>query len=204
MTNNVGVREAHKIATRRAIQDAADRLFDENGYANTTIREISDAAGVTQRTFFRYFAGKEALLVDDIQAWLPTLGDRIRHRPSTEGPLRAVEEAIFELAEAQQGDGESRLALLFLDGPPAPRLGRTAPRLLRRIEQVIAEALLDRMGGSDPADPDREFASQVVARCAVAAMRSAALRDWQLRQAGDSGTAPLDLLRQAFAIAREM
>jgi AcrR family transcriptional regulator len=204
MTNDVGVREAHKIATRRAIQDAADRLFDQNGYANTTIREIADAAGVTQRTFFRYFAGKEALLVDDIQAWLPTLGRRIRLRPLDERPLRAVEEAVFELAHEQQSGGNSRLAWLFLDGPPARGLGRTAPRLLARIEEVIAEAVLDRMRSRGPAAADQEFASQVVARCAVAALRSAGLRDWRRRQLGRPGPARVELIRQAFAVARDM
>lgn len=199
MTDDVGVREAHKIATRRAIQDAADRLFDQNGYANTTIREIADAAGVTQRTFFRYFAGKEALLVEDIQAWLPTLGARIRQRPPQERPLRAVEEALLELIVEQSGDEDSRLGWLFLEGPPAPGLGRSAPRLLRRIEDVIAEALAERMTGPDP-----EFAGQVVARCAVAVLRSAGLRDWQLRQGKRAAGPYAELIRQAFSVARDL
>ncbi|CAA0127434.1 HTH-type transcriptional repressor KstR2 [Mycolicibacterium vanbaalenii] len=77
------------IATRRAIQAAADALFAARGYSNTTIRDIADAAGVTERPLFRYFSGKEALLIKDIEAWIPMLGAEIRWRPEGEAPLRA-------------------------------------------------------------------------------------------------------------------
>jgi hypothetical protein len=75
---------------------------------------------------------------------------------------------------------------------------------LARIEEVIAEAVLDRMRSRGPAAADQEFASQVVARCAVAALRSAGLRDWQRRQLGRPGPARVELIRQAFAVARDM
>lgn len=199
MTGEIGTRAAHKIATRRAIQDAADQLFEENGYAGTTIRQIADAAGVTERTFFRYFAGKEALLVEDIEAWLPTFGARILQRPASEAPLQAVEETVLQLIADNQGSVRTHLAWLFLHGPPVTGLGKTAPRLLLRFEDVIAEALRQRSGSTDPA---QEFAGQVTARIAVAALRSAGLRDWQLREPDRSGPAPVDLIRQAFAVVR--
>ena len=76
-----GRREAHKQATRQALQQAADRLFAEQGYGATTVRDIAEAAGVTERTFFRYFTGKEELIIEDALGWLPVLLDKLRRRP---------------------------------------------------------------------------------------------------------------------------
>lgn len=47
-------REAKKAATRRAIREAAARLFAERGYADTTTREIAEAAGIATGTLFNY------------------------------------------------------------------------------------------------------------------------------------------------------
>ncbi len=200
----VGKREAHRTATRRAIQQSADRLFDAKGYVHTTVREIADAAGVTERTFFRYFAGKEALLVRDIETWLPVLGLRIRTRPPREAPLEAVEESLLLMARQREGILKTRFQDLFTDGPPAAALGKAAPAILLQFEQVIADALHDRLTSNDRSATDARFTSQVLARCSVAALRSAALRDWQLRQSGESEPRAIDqLIADAFRIVRE-
>src|SRR3954463_7907213 len=51
-----------KIATRQQIVSAADELFREKGFAETTTRDIARAAGIASGTLFNYFATKEALL----------------------------------------------------------------------------------------------------------------------------------------------
>ncbi len=203
MSTEVGRREAHKIATRHAIQAAADVLFSERGYEHTTVRDIADAAGVTERTFFRYFSVKEELLVADIDEWLLVLGEQIRRRPTVEAPLDAVEHAFFVVAE-QLRDERPNMSWLFQDGPPGPRLEKSAPGLLLRFEQEIADALQDRHEGQVGAiGPDEQYACQVLARCAVAALRSAGLRHWQLgREPGATLVGEIDLIKQAFAILR--
>ncbi len=193
---DVGKREAHKIATRRSIQAAADALFDSKGYTNTTIRDIAEAAGVTERTFFRYFDGKEALLVPQFEARLPVLAAAIRERPPQESPLDAVENAFFSVEGAFDQSTDANLAALFQAGPPGPTVAKVRPGLLLKIEQEIADALEDR-------EPD-EFRRQVIARMAIAALRSAGLRHWQLRET-DSAERPniAELTRRAFAILRD-
>ncbi|WP_370332006.1 TetR/AcrR family transcriptional regulator [Mycolicibacterium hippocampi] len=203
MTADVGKREAHKIATRRAIQAAADALFAARGYSNTTVRDIADAAGVTERTLFRYFPDKEALLIKDIEERIPILGAEIKRRPAEEAPLRAVENAFFSLA-GQLGDAQPNVSWLFQDGPPGPKLAKSAPGLLMRFEQQIADALLHRCRRQGAGGADDEFRMQVLARCAVAALRSAGIRQWQLSRRGDDDAPPgaAELIGQAFDVLR--
>ncbi|MGA4989021.1 TetR/AcrR family transcriptional regulator [Nonomuraea bangladeshensis] len=60
-----GLRERKKQRTRRALIDAALRLFARKGYADTTLAEIAAAAEVSTRTFFSYFSGKDDLVFHD-------------------------------------------------------------------------------------------------------------------------------------------
>uniref|UniRef100_UPI00389ABC77 TetR family transcriptional regulator n=1 Tax=Mycobacterium sp. HUMS_1102779 TaxID=3383487 RepID=UPI00389ABC77 len=55
-------RGEHADRTRAALLDAALNLFSANGYDQTTTDEIAEAAGVSPRTFFRYFPTKESVL----------------------------------------------------------------------------------------------------------------------------------------------
>jgi AcrR family transcriptional regulator len=75
--------------TRRALLQAASRLFAENGYHNTSVPDIVRAAGVGHGTFYEYFGSRRAILVDltrqvsDVDSRLPRLrsqnrADRIR------------------------------------------------------------------------------------------------------------------------------
>jgi AcrR family transcriptional regulator len=57
-----GLREPKKRQTRDALARAALELFVERGYDETTLAEIADAAGVSTRTIFAYFPGKEDIL----------------------------------------------------------------------------------------------------------------------------------------------
>jgi AcrR family transcriptional regulator len=55
-------RSEHADRMRTALLEAALNLFSAKGYEQTTTDEIADAAGVSPRTFFRYFPTKESVL----------------------------------------------------------------------------------------------------------------------------------------------
>src|ERR1700748_2639199 len=52
------LRERKKLRTRRALADAALRLFTEKGFGGTTLEEVAEEAEVSKSTFFRFFPGK--------------------------------------------------------------------------------------------------------------------------------------------------
>lgn len=71
----IGLRERKKLATQRAVEEAAVRIASEVGYEATTAEAVAEAAGVSLRTFFNYFhgkdeaiAGRDITLVDDSEA----------------------------------------------------------------------------------------------------------------------------------------
>lgn len=66
-------RERQRATTRDALATAALELFEERGFAATTIDDIAERADVARRTFFRYFATKEAVLFPDPADYRPEM-----------------------------------------------------------------------------------------------------------------------------------
>jgi AcrR family transcriptional regulator len=79
------------------MQVAALELFSEKGYDGTTAAEIAGRAGVTERTFFRYFPDKREVLFDEAELHA-RLTTAIAEAPSELGPLEVVVWAYQSLA----------------------------------------------------------------------------------------------------------
>lgn len=60
-----GLRERKKAKTRGLLQEHALRLFHEQGYDQTTIEQIAEAAEVSPTTVYRYFRTKADLVIYD-------------------------------------------------------------------------------------------------------------------------------------------
>jgi AcrR family transcriptional regulator len=191
----LGRREAHKQATRQALQQAADRLFAEQGYGTTTVRDIAEAAGVTERTFFRYFTGKEELIIDDALSWLPVLLDKLRRRPDDEDAGTALRRAIQDVGTLLSASPRPTPLWLFSDGPPGTRISRMPAGTLLRIEADLAAVIrerLERSGGNGL--PDTDYLAEMLARITLAMIRSAMIRHAQLSRDPDRETVPTGVL----------
>ena len=90
------LRERKKQRTRDALLRNALELFVTRGYEHTTVDEIAESVDVSQRTFFRYFAGKEeaAFAVQDIAE--ANFVAAVRGRPPHEAPMEALRRAVLE------------------------------------------------------------------------------------------------------------
>ncbi len=85
------------------LMKAAMELFQERGYARTTVEEIATRAGLTERTFFRYFTDKREVLFSGAKELEKGIVDHIRSAPPEASPLEVVA-AAFEAIGAELED----------------------------------------------------------------------------------------------------
>ena len=107
----LGLRERKKIKLRRSVQSEALRLFAEQGYEDTTVEQIADAADISTTTFYRYFPTKEDVVLDD--DYDPIL-EHIIGGDDDEPLLTTVRRAIAAVAAAVEDDRDAALARLKL------------------------------------------------------------------------------------------
>ena len=85
---------------RGRLEKAAMELFQKRGYTQTTVEQIAAHAGLTERTFFRYFTDKREVLFSGSKALEKAIIDRIESAPREASTLDAVVSA-FEAAGAE-------------------------------------------------------------------------------------------------------
>src|ERR1700686_2348473 len=75
---------------RGRLEQAAMELYSERGFEQTTVAEIAERAGLTERTFFRYFADKREVLFNGAGALQELLVSAVAEAPSSLAPIDAV------------------------------------------------------------------------------------------------------------------
>jgi TetR/AcrR family transcriptional regulator, regulator of mycofactocin system len=98
-----GLRERRKEGTRRALEDAALRLFARDGFDDTTVDAIAAEVGVSARTFFRYFATKDEVLYGRREERQAVLQDAL-HAAADVAPLAALHLALVAIAPTYDRD----------------------------------------------------------------------------------------------------
>jgi AcrR family transcriptional regulator len=146
----VGLRERKKERTRRALIEAALRLFAEKGYEETTLAQIAAEADVSTRTFFSYFASKEDVVFYDAQVRQERAVALLAARKSGESPtellLRLFEESIAWQAVQERltfEDAALRVRLMLTE----PAVQARALRLLFESQLAMARALHEAFDG---------------------------------------------------------
>lgn len=89
-----GVRAGKHARTRAALIDAAVDTCLRRGYENTTVDRIAAAAGVSPRTFSRYFASKDSVFVAGLEDLDRKLTAELEALPDDVGPLAAMRSAL--------------------------------------------------------------------------------------------------------------
>ena len=181
-SNELGLRERKRLATRRAIQVAALELVDERGLSRVTVDEISAQADVSPRTFFNYFATKEQAVLGDPP--VPPSGAPVD--AFVQGGSGQLLPDVRDLMSAVWRAAELDADLTFL----RQRVVKRYPELLgqriatmREFELEIAGVVAQRLEHDDPQqDPDTTIRrARLVTLVSMAAMRTA----WQSWSGGD-------------------
>ena len=141
MTEELGLRERKKLATRRALCDAALKLALDEGVATVTPERIAGQVQVSPRTFRNYFASKEEAIVAGLQDRVHEVADDLRRRPADE-PIWASLRAVL-LPSLDTGiPGRDLMSLLGLIRCHHALLAEHLTHfedLSRRLTEVIAE-----------------------------------------------------------------
>lgn len=89
-----GLRERKQQVVRDALHHASIELFTKNGFDATTVDEIAEAAGVSRRSFFRYFESKADLLAENVLNYGAALAESVRRSSPHLSALEVLEETV--------------------------------------------------------------------------------------------------------------
>ena len=188
--------ELRRRSTHEALRQAALKSFARKGFANVTVTELAAEAGVTERTFFRHFPTKEAVLFQDYETQLEWLAEALAQRPASESLFDAVLASVAAFPhdlEVVRQAATARTELISAD--------RIASHL-RVVQSSFAGVLTEFVRNRNPDMPNIDLAAEV-AGSALAAALVVAVENWGRNGCvGDLGelvAASLDLVRSGLA-----
>ncbi|MER7728456.1 TetR family transcriptional regulator [Streptomyces sp. NPDC096323] len=166
---SLGLRERKKRATRGALAGMALRMAADRGIENVTVEAVTDAVGVSVRTFFNYFPCLEDAIIRPGRHHAERARRAVLNAPEHLTALEALSEALSqELAHLEEGHERWALQMTVL---------RSSPSLLPAFltaqgadERALVAAVAERLGQ----DPETDLYPRLLAHAAIAAVRAAA------------------------------
>jgi AcrR family transcriptional regulator len=183
-----------KLAARDRLTEAALTLFDESGYEQTTVDDITGRAGLSRATFFRYYRSKEDVIFPDHDRLLEQVKDRLLNS-SHSTALVAVSDAVrlVLLHYLEEGDlAHRRYALTST----VPALRDREIASVARYQRLFREFISDWMG-------DQSESASLRAELMAASVVSAhnhVLRRWLRGESADPVREVDEALGQVIAL----
>lgn len=175
----------------RTLELIALRLFTEQGFEETTIDQIAEAAGVSRRTFFRYYDAKAAVLWNEFDTEVETIRTLLATMPGELPIMDAVRRAVIEANNYGAEDvPELRMRMSLLGS--VPELIASSAIHYDAWERAVSEYVARRIG-----QPAQALYPLAVGRATLAACR-AAFETWAARADADL-THYLDVSLRALA-----
>ncbi|UXA09400.1 TetR/AcrR family transcriptional regulator [Mycobacterium sp. SMC-2] len=188
--------ELRRRSTHEALRRAALKCSARKGFANVTVTELAREAGVTERTFFRHFPTKEAVLFQDYETQLEWLAEALAGRPAAESLFDAVLASVAAFPhdlEVVRQAATARAELISAE--------RIAGHL-RVVQASFAQVLTDFVKGRNPGAANIDLLAEVTGS-ALAAALVVTVEHWGRNGCtGDLGelvAASLELLRSGLA-----
>ena len=195
MTDELGLRERKKLATRRALCDAALKLALDEGVAALTPERIAEEVHVSPRTFRNYFSSKEEALVAGLQDRAHEVAGNLRRRPADE----PIWESLRVVLVPSLGTALPGRDLMHLLGLIRCHHALRAEHLagFEDLSRQLAEVIAERTG----TDADRDLYPRLLADAAGIALKTS-LGLWATgttgRSLGDIFGEALDLLSRGL------
>ncbi|WP_019927612.1 mycofactocin system transcriptional regulator [Nocardia sp. BMG111209] len=162
-----GPRGRPRRTSNRNLELIALRLFAEQGFEETTVDQIASAAGVSPRTFFRYFESKAAVLLNEFDQEVGTIRALLAESPDELSVMDSVRRAVLTANTYSAEDVPELRVRVGLLGS-VPELAASAAVHYDAWERAISEFVAQRTGGS----PD-SLAALAVGRATLAVCRAA-------------------------------
>jgi AcrR family transcriptional regulator len=131
-------------AVREAIWDAATDLFAEKGFDETTVEDIAQAAGVSRRSFFRYFSSKSDLMSYGMILYGEELTEAIGACPVSYSPFEVLRETVLNVAQRTASHPRTRKIIGIGNKYPAARAAELSR--LHEVQDRVAAAYARRKG----------------------------------------------------------
>jgi AcrR family transcriptional regulator len=183
-----------KQAARDRLAEAAFTLFDERGYEQTTVDDITDRAGLGRTTFFRHYRSKEDVIFPDHDRLLELIRDRLAtssHRTA----LAAVSDAVRLVLLHYLDEGDlARRRYALTSRVPALRDREIAS--VARYQRLFREFISDWMGD---ATESASLRAELMAAAVVAA-HNHALRRWLRAECPDPVAEIDEAMRQVIEL----
>ena len=167
----VNLHQQRSQATKEALRRVALERFKRDGFANVTVSQLAAEAGVTERTFFRHFPTKEAVLFEDYETQLDWLAEALAKRPASENPVRRGAGECCQLPARPGGGAAGGAAEGGADR------GRAGGGHLRVVQASFAEVITEFVRSRYADVPDIDLKAEV-AGAALAAALVVAVENW--------------------------
>jgi AcrR family transcriptional regulator len=171
MQSEMTLRDHARGAIRDEVLKQAWTLFAHQGFEATTVDQIASAAGMSRRTFFRYFAGKDELVLERLLEHAEMLANALRDRPADEAAWPALRAAFdFVVISQEKFATTSRSLQLMLEAEPNLRasLLERHRRWLELLTPLVAKRLPTR-----PGDPELDPRAAAITGSALACLEAA-------------------------------
>ena len=164
MSERPNLHKLRRSKTREALRQAALKRFASDGFGNVTVEQLAKEAGVTERTFFRHFPTKEAVLFQDYDTQVEWLADALAQRPRTESLFDAVKTSIETFPHDVELVRQAALARAELI------TGDQIASHLRVVQSSFAAVITDFVKRRYPDVPNIDLVAEVAGSVLAAAM----------------------------------
>ena len=158
-----GLRQRTRDAVREQIAEVALVMFDEQGFDETTVDQIAAAVNISPRSFFRYFASKEDVVLGDPMLYGEPVRQRLAQGLESMPVWEALRSGFEAVVETVESNPEWALrATRVMIRTPSLRARNTEKHLawMTALVPLVAAAL------SGP-EAERQYHARAITLCAL-------------------------------------